>query len=233
MTDHPLLLQITLRGGLWLFLVAMLVLVGHRMIPFFSSSALKNYIVVQPHWTFPVLWTGVIAHFLLEMMGEIQWLFLADGALLFLTIHHTITWKILRTLSNRLLGALHLSFAFLSVGLLLSVVQSLWLLVAGEFILGRAPLHAIGIGFIGGMVVAMVTRVSRGHSGRPVVMEKRDWYAFLALLIAAFLRILGDVALFPPSLNLVAAIIWIAVLIPWVAYYAPIYLMPRPDGNEG
>lgn len=233
MSNQPLLLQISLRGAVWLFLVPVLALVGHRMIPFFSSSALRDYKVVQPRWTFPLVWIGVVTHFFLETMGEVQWLFIADGLLLVATIHHTLHWGFLRSLSNRLLGALHLSFAFLSVGLLLSVIQSLWLLFTDEMILGRAPLHAIGIGFIGGMVVAMVTRVSRGHSGRPVVMEPRDWYSFLGILLAASLRILGDVASLPSSLNLVAALVWLVVLAPWVAYYLPMYWRPRADGQEG
>jgi len=36
--------------GLWLFLVPVVFLVSHRMIPFFSQSALMNYIMVRPAW---------------------------------------------------------------------------------------------------------------------------------------------------------------------------------------
>lgn len=237
LTGEPLLLQAAMRGGLWLFLVPILVLVGHRMIPFFSSGVLTDYRIVQPSWTFTLVWFAVVAHFVLETTGSLEWLFLADLPLLFVALHHTLHWEFLRSLSVRLLGALHIAFACLSLGLVLSVAQSLWLSYAGEVILGRGPLHAIGIGFVGGMVIAMVTRVSRGHSGRPLVMDALDWYAFLGVLFAGGLRVIGDVDLIatlsPVPLHLVAAVVWLASVVPWAMRYLLIYSTPRIDGKPG
>ena len=45
--------------------------------------------------------------------------------------------------------------------------------ISGEFVLGRAPAHALFIGFFGSLLVAMVTRVTQGHSGRPLVLGAR------------------------------------------------------------
>jgi uncharacterized protein involved in response to NO len=236
-TDNPLLLQAALRGALWLFLIPVLVLVGHRMIPFFSSSVIANYTLVQPRWTFPVLWAAVALHFTLETLGQTPWLFLADAPLLFLTAHHTLHWGFMRSLQVRLLAALHIAFAFLSLGLALYVIQSLTEWLAGDLILGRAPLHTLAIGFIAAMVIAMITRVSRGHSGRPLVMDKLDWTAFLLMLAAASLRIIGDVdaiATFSPvSPHLLAAVAWLAAVVPWGARYLLVYLRPRLDGKPG
>jgi len=236
-TGEPLLLQFAIQGALWLFLIPILVLVAHRMIPFFSSAVLKDYTVVQPNWTFPVVWIGVAGHVLLELVGARAWLFLPDGVLLVLALHHTRHWGLGRSLSVRLLGALHLAFAFLAVGLTLSVIQSLWLLTFGEWIFPRAPLHAVGIGFVGGMVVAMVTRVSRGHSGRPLEMDRRDWYAFLGILAASVLRMGSEVeflsAYSPISLALISGMVWLSALLPWVTGYLRIYLLPRVDGKPG
>ena len=36
---------------------------------------------------------------------------------------------------------------------------------------GRAPAHALYIGFFGSLLVAMVTRVTQGHSGRPLELD--------------------------------------------------------------
>lgn len=235
--ESPLLLQTALRGALWLFLVPVLVLVGHRMIPFFSGSVIPNYTLVQPPWTFPVLWAAVVAHFALETLGHVQWLFLADAPLLFVTLHHTLHWGFRRSLSVRLLGALHIAFAGLSFGLVLYIIQSLTQLITGEFILGRAPLHAVAIGFIAAMVVAMITRVSRGHSGRPLTMDNLDWTAFVLMLAAVLLRIVGDVELIaaasPVPPNLLAAAAWLAAVVPWGLRYLLIYLRPRLDGKPG
>lgn len=236
-TDSSLLLHAALRGGVWLFLVPVLVLVGHRMIPFFSSAVIPNYTLIQPGWTFPVLWTAVALHFLLETLGAIQWLFLADAPLLFLTVHHSLHWGFRRSLQVRLLAALHIAFAGLSLGLALYLVQSLALLLTGDLILGRAPLHTVAIGFIAAMVVGMITRVSRGHSGRPLLMDRLDWTAFLFMLAAAGLRIAGDVEAMathsPVSPNLLAGIAWLVAILPWGARYLLIYLRPRLDGKPG
>lgn len=235
--DEAWLLQIALRGALWLFLIPVLVLVAHRMIPYFSSTVIPDYALVQPHWTFPVLWSAAALHCVLETVGALQWQFLADGPLLWLALHHTLHWGLRRSLPVRLLAALHIAFAFLSVGLALYIVQSLSLSFSGEFILGRAPLHAIAIGFIAAMVIAMVTRVSRGHSGRPLIMDGLDWTAFLLMLAAALLRVTGDVQAIanasPVSPNLLAALVWLAAVIPWGLRYLVIYLRPRIDGKPG
>ncbi len=69
-----------------------------------------------------------------------------------------------------LLRVLFLGFAWLPLAFALYTWQSAWFAVSGEFVLGRAPAHALFIGFFGSLLVAMVTRVTQGHSGRPLVL---------------------------------------------------------------
>lgn len=66
---------------------------------------------------------------------------------------------------------LHIAFLWLAIGMTLYTVQSLTLLITGVDYLGRAPLHALGIGFFTGMVVAMASRVTLGPApaGRGVL----------------------------------------------------------------
>ena len=69
-----------------------------------------------------------------------------------------------------LLRVLFLGFAWLPIAFALIRCAELWFAVSGEFVLGRAPAHALFIGFFGSLLVAMVTRVTQGHSGRPLVL---------------------------------------------------------------
>ena len=62
-----------------------------------------------------------------------------------------------------LLRVLFLGFAWLPLAFALYAAQSLWFAPTGEFVLGRAPAHALFIGFFGSLLVAMVTRVTQGH----------------------------------------------------------------------
>ena len=65
-----------------------------------------------------------------------------------------------------ILRVLFLGLAWLPVALALYAGQSVAYVATGVFWLGRAPAHALFIGFFASVLVAMVTRVTQGHAGR-------------------------------------------------------------------
>jgi uncharacterized protein involved in response to NO len=116
----------------------------------------------------------------------------------------------------------------------LAAVADLAALFGVQGLLGRAPLHALGLGFFGGMLMAMVTRVTLGHSGRPLALDPLTWRLFLAAQAAAGLRVAAE--FLPPAaawLSLAAALTWVAVLLAWAALSLPVYFRPRADGAPG
>jgi len=98
---------------------------------------------------------------------------------------------------------------------------------------GRAADHALLIGFCASLLVAMVTRVSHGHSGRPLEMSRSAWFAFAALQLAALLRITAALELEAGSLLLVTAALFLLGLAPWCLVNFGIYLRARLDGKPG
>ena len=116
-------------------------------------------------------------------------------------------------------------------------IQSVYLLFSGEVILGKGPLHAITIGFISSMLIAMASRVTLGHSGRMLIADNITWWIFIGLQFTAVLRVLAEFnalnSLPGLSLNIFAALVWILALGTWVVRYAPIYLSARIDGRPG
>jgi len=98
---------------------------------------------------------------------------------------------------------------------------------------GRAPLHALTIGFFSSMLVAMVTRVTHGHSGRPLAMGTIPWMAFIGIQSATVVRLLADATAHPWPVYVAAAVLWLLALLPWVLRSAWIYLTPRRDGKPG
>ncbi len=222
------------EAGLWLFLVPVVFLVAHRMVPFFSQSGLINYIMVRPAWGPSVMVVCVVAHTGLELAGLSAWRFLADLPLAVAALHHTWVWQFRRTFHARLVAMLHVAFLWLGIGMTLFTLQSLGLLLLDRDIVGRAALHALGIGFFTGMIVAMASRVTLGHSGRSLHADTLTWGVLIGVNLSAALRIGGE---FIPQgsalLNLAAAVVWLVSLGAWVARYAPIYVLPRPDGVPG
>ena len=221
--------------GLWLFMVPVVFLVAHRMIPFFSQSVLIDYIMVRPAWGPPVMLVCVAGHALLELSGLSAWRFLADAPLAVAALHHSWTWQFRRSFHARLLAMLHIAFLWLAIGMTLYTVQSLTLLATGVDYLGRAPLHALGIGFFTGMVVAMASRVTLGHSGRALQADDLTWYVLLGINIAAVLRILAEFSSGSVGgiLNVLGAATWLVSFLLWTWLYAPMYLRPRLDRQAG
>jgi uncharacterized protein involved in response to NO len=231
----PMAFLLAREFGLWLFLVPVVFLVAHRMIPFFSQSALINYMMVRPAWGPSLMLLCVVGHVLLELTGQTAWRFLADAPLAVAALHHSWVWQFRRSFHARLLAMLHIAFLWLGIGMTLYTVQSLALLVAGVDYLGRAPLHALGIGFFTGMVVAMASRVTLGHSGRALEANDLTWYVLFGVNIAAILRIVAE---FLPGavggiLNVLAAATWLLSFLLWGWLYAPMYLRPRLDRKPG
>ncbi len=231
----PMAFLLAREFGLWLFLVPVVFLVAHRMIPFFSQSALINYMMVRPAWGPSLMLLCVVGHVLLELTGQTAWRFLADAPLAVAALHHSWIWQFRRSFHARLLAMLHIAFLWLGIGMTLYTVQSLALLVTGVDYLGRAPLHALGIGFFTGMVVAMASRVTLGHSGRALEANDLTWYVLFGVNIAAMLRIVAE---FLPGtvggiLNVLAAATWLLSFLLWGWLYAPMYLRPRLDRKPG
>jgi uncharacterized protein involved in response to NO len=139
-----------------------------------------------------------------------------------------------QSLKVRLVAMLHLGFSWLGAGLALSGASHLAQALTGEEWLPLAGLHAVTMGCLGSLMVAMVTRVSCGHSGRPLVADNIVWGLFWLLQGAVVLRIAAAVptgAALP--ITLTAAALWAGVLTAWSVRYASWYGRPRGDGRPG
>lgn len=207
--------------------------VCHRMIPFFSSVVVPGYRVIRPGWSLPVLWLLLLTHLLLELSHRYEWLWLSDTPLALLFVWHWLAWQPWKARRPGLLVALHLAALWLPLAWALYATQSFILWQESRYVLGRAPVHALTIGFFGSMLVAMVTRVTQGHSGRPLQMGRIPWLCFALLQIVALLRIHAETAGNATFWLLLTALGWLVAFLPWVLRSLWIYLTPRIDGQPG
>lgn len=207
--------------------------VCHRMIPFFSAAVVHGYRVVRPRWSLPLLWLLLWTHLTFELSHRYQWLWVADAPLAIFFMWHWIAWQPWKCMKPSLLAALHLAVAWLPIAMALYTAQSLFYLLNDEYVLGRAPVHALTIGFFGSMMVAMVTRVTQGHSGRPLEMGRIPWLCFGLLQVVVLLRMHAESAANSGLWLLITAVGWLIAFLPWVARALWIYLTPRVDGKPG
>ena len=137
-------------------------------------------------------------------------------------------WRGLSTLDEPLLFVLHVSYAWLPVGYAL-----LGCAVFGWLFAPTAALHALTMGAIGGMILAMTTRVPLGHTGRPLTAAGMTVVAYLLLTAAVLVRVLGP-SVVPDYLATVdwSATGWSLAFTLFVWVYWPILTRPRVDAPE-
>lgn len=230
-------LNFALQAGIWLFLLPEFVTVGHRMIPFFTSSALPHCRVTSADWPWWVILAGSVSHGTLQLAGASSWLWLCDAPLAACALYLSYAWNLRRSLAVPMLAVLHIGFVWLGIAALLFTAQSLALLLShGEHsLLGLAPLHALTIGCFSTLLIGMATRVTLGHAGLQINVKRPIWLLLAGLQAAVLLRILADMlpVQWSPWLYLAAATAWLACFLPWVITYLPAYLRPRADGRPG
>lgn len=131
-------------------------------------------------------------------------------------------WRGWSTTEEPLLLILHVGYAFVPLGLVAVALSAMgWIAMA-------SALHVLTVGAIGVMTLAVMTRASLGHTGRPLTASTSTGIAYLALVLAAVLRPFAE--LIPAQYHLLlslGALGWLAAFGIFVAEYGPMLLSPR------
>ena len=139
-------------------------------------------------------------------------------------------WRPWVTLSVPLLWSLHISLKFVWVGLILLGITYLLPKVPSNHIW-----HLLTVGGMGGIILAMISRVSLGHTGRSLVPPKVMSAAFISITLAALVRVFGPIVM--PELTImmysISVLLWFIAFAAFVALYGPMLLKPRADGRPG
>ncbi len=220
--------------AVWGFLLPVFLAVAHRMLPFFTSSAVRAYVVHRPPWALRSLIGLSLAHGGLAFLEQIEWLWLADLPAMLVAVRLTSLWWSRAALANRMLSVLHVAFAWLGVAFALFALQSLLRNALPGF-LGQAALHALTLGFFASMLIGMASRVTMGHSGRPVAADAAMWRAFCMMQAAAMLRVISELPALPGAhaLMWLSSLLWLGSFGLWAWRYAPAFWRPRTDGKPG
>lgn len=133
-------------------------------------------------------------------------------------------WIRASNLRIRLLAMLHAGLAWIALALLLQAGAALRSWSSGDAALPLAGLHALAMGGLGSLMLAMVTRVSAAHAGRPQVADNLVWTLFWLLQAATIMRVAATLPLMPAQPLLTAAsAVWAAVVLAWGVRYGSGY----------
>lgn len=111
-------------------------------------------------------------------------------------------WAGERSWRNPLLVILHVGYLFVPVGFALTAAASVGVVAPG------AGLHAWTAGAFGTMTLAVMSRASLGHTGRPLVATMATQAAYILLVIGAVARICSALGHGPAMLLHVAGLCW-------------------------
>lgn len=220
-----------LHAGLALIVLIEVVMAG-RVIPAFTMSATPGLRLR----VLPRLEQATLAASALGLGG---WIFApagpATGALLAvaaaLQLARIGQWRPWVTRSRPILWILHAAYLWIPIGLAL--------LAAAEFgLIGvSAGVHALAVGATGGLIIGMMTRTARGHTGRPLRVSRPEVAAYALVMAAALLRAL--VPLFTAQGPLTAgplvgaATAWFAAFALYLWIFTPWLTSTRLDGKDG
>jgi uncharacterized protein involved in response to NO len=138
-------------------------------------------------------------------------------------------WQPWKTRRVPLVWVLHLAYAWIPVHLLLRALAELGAVAP------TLAVHALTVGAIGGLVIGMMTRTARGHTGRPLRADGWEVACYVAVLLAAAVRV--GLPLVQPAWTLHAvqasAALWSAGFGLYAVRYWPVLSRPRLDGRPG
>ena len=218
-----------LYAELALILMVVSVITG-RVVPMFTRNVTPGLVINMPR-KFELSLLAVTA------VALALWVFAAPAPVVLVAslaagVMHAVRlwkWHPHVTFKRPILWILHASYAWLPLGfVLLALAQLGW-------VVPSLAVHAFAVGVIGGLIIGMVTRTARGHTGRPLQPSRGEVVAYALVMLAAVLRVLVPAvqpAWYAYALE-GAACLWAIAFAIYLVIYTPWLMRTRLDGKDG
>jgi len=219
----------SLQVGIDLVVFVMAVM-GGRVIPMFTNNGVRGANATR-HPLLEKIALGSILVLLGADLFQASGRALATLALLAALAHvaRLYLWRPWRTVRVPLVWVLHAAYAWIVIYLALRALAALGLVAE------PLAIHALTIGAIGGLTIGMMTRTSRGHTGRPLIADRFEVACFVLVLSSAVIRVFGGM-LFPDvhfATVVASGICWSAGFALFAIRYWPVLSRTRLDGKPG
>jgi uncharacterized protein involved in response to NO len=227
LVEGPAFLGVKLGLGIVLFILAVM---GGRVIPMFTNNGVPGAGATK-HAVVEKLALGAVLALLVADLLGLDGVPLATltGAAAVAHASRWALWRPWRTLRVPLVWVLHLAYAWVPLHLLLRSLAALGLVAPS------LSAHALTVGAVGGLIIGMMTRTARGHTGRPLRADRFETACYGLVLLAAVVRV--GLPLLRPELTvpavLASAALWSAGFALYAVRYWPVLSRPRLDGRPG
>ncbi len=206
-------------------------IVSGRVMPMFTRNGApgtnpKSYPQLEKAALIGIFCTGVLSFVTTLQMWLAPVAFITSGLLFtrWVLCSPLATWR------NPILWILHASLLWLPIGYALRAFAAIYPSLATSI-----GVHAITIGVIGGLTLAMMTRTARGHTGRNLRASKLETVAYLTILASACIRVF--MPMIAPTFYiesvLASSLLWAASFSLYLWVFTPWLLASRLDGKAG
>ena len=213
------------------FVVMVVAIMAGRVIPVFTRNAIRAARIRAVRGLDPAALISLAA-------ALVAWLASLPGWLVFLLAMGAAaangvrlwSWDPWSTRCDPILWILNVSYAWIPTGMLLLALAAAG--VAGSSALA---VHAFGVGAVGGMIIGMITRTARGHTGRPLRVGRAETLAYALVHLAALVRVAIPLAwplAYGPAM-VGSATLWSLAFATYCVLYWPILTRARADGKPG
>ncbi|MGO1749882.1 MAG: NnrS family protein [Marinobacter sp.] len=226
-------LDMAFSHGALIIAMALISIVGGRITPAFTTGWLRQRgLDPSAVKTIPALDMAALFSMILLTASLVTGWQTLTGILAIvagtLTLVRLANWKGWLARKDPLLWVLHLSILWVPISLYL---------LAGTLFVGwpsNAWSHAAGTGAVSCLILGVIARVTLGHTGRPLVLPKGMVVAFIAIQLAAVIRVLTAFDIIPwhPGIGS-SSLLWIFAYGMFLVRYTKILASPRPDGRVG
>jgi uncharacterized protein involved in response to NO len=210
-----------------LFIIAVM---GGRVIPMFTNNGVPGANAAKDARVEKVALGSVLALLAADLLRAPAGV-IAVIAVITALAHATrwMLWKPWKTYRVPLVWVLHIAYAWIPIHLVLRA------LAVFGWVASTTAVHALTAGAIGGMIIGMMTRTARGHTGRPLRASAWDVACYVLVLTAGLVRVAGPVALpqWTMASILLSAVLWSAGYGLYAACYWPVLTRARIDGKPG
>lgn len=217
------------RFGLGTILI-LLSFIGGRIIPNFTRNWMQQNLspdTAQPKPPSPfdnnIIWLNILA--------LLVWVFapyhMISSILLILAglsqLHRLSRWRGLQTIRASIIFVLHIGYVWIGLGLIILGVSIMW-----DGLVSSNAIHALTIGGVGTMTVAVMSRASLGHSGKQIKAGLGLSAVYIMLSIATIARLLAGILLenYQFLINLSGGL-WMLAFTLFAALFTPLYFKPR------
>lgn len=230
-TNWLKLRNLSIQTGLYGFILFLIFSITWRVVPFFSSRVLVGYEIKRGRYSGRLILALILARLICFAFERPHLCWAFDGLILITYTAEIVRWQPWRARSFPPLFILYLGLFWLLVFLAFSPLRLVAYFMDPDVerffsLHEKNILHVFNLGTFGTLILAVSSRVTRGHGGLPLRFDVWMGLALFFMQLAMLVRVLN----IHETMHY-AALLWVGAFSIWAWRHFPI-LLQAPVGKE-